>query len=57
VLDELGSLGVASPRPCCPAQWFPELLVEIQRNDRLGEIVEVAAQDVGGIVDSVTVPD
>jgi hypothetical protein len=56
VLDELGPLFVG-PRLGRPAQWFPELLIEIQRHNWLREVVEVTAQDVGGIMDRVTIPD
>jgi hypothetical protein len=57
MLDELGPFDVASPWSRRSAQRLPEFFVEIQRDDRLGEVVEIAAQDVGGIVNCVAVPD
>lgn len=32
------------------------MFVKLQRNDRLGQLVQIAAQDVGGIVDGIPGP-
>lgn len=37
-------------------QGLTKLFVKLQRNDRLGQLVQIAAQDVGGIVDSIPGP-
>lgn len=36
--------------------WASEALVEFERNDWLGKLVEVASEDIGGIVNSVAGP-
>ena len=42
--------------PMTMSQWLPEALVELQRHNGLRQLVEVAAQDVGGVVDGVAGP-
>lgn len=56
-LGRLRRLGVAGSLGSGPFQRFSELLIEIQRNHRFGEVIEVATEDVGGIMNCVTVPN
>lgn len=57
VVDKLGSLGVSRSLCGGATQRVAESFVQVEGDDWLRKIVEVSAQDVGGIVNCVSVPD
>lgn len=56
IFDELGAIGVASGLSSGSFQRFSKFLIQFKGNDRLRKVVEVATEDVGGIVDRVPIP-
>lgn len=56
VLNKLWSLSIGTGLLGSPSQRFTKLLVQIQGHDWLREVVEVAPEHVGGIVNSITIP-
>jgi hypothetical protein len=41
----------------CASKGVAEFLVQIEGDDRLGEIVEVSSQNIGSIMYRVSIPD
>ena len=56
VVDELGPLALARGLGGRALQRCPKLFIQVYGHDGLGEVVEIAAKDVGGIVDGVSGP-
>lgn len=56
IFDKLGAVGVASGLPSGTVQRVSKLLIQFERDYRLREVVEVATEDIGGIVNRVSIP-
>lgn len=56
ILDELGAISVAGGLPGGPFQRFSKFFIQFQGDHWFREVVEVATEDVGGIVDCVSIP-
>lgn len=57
IRNELGAFGVTCNVLGCTSQRIAELFIQIQRNDGLRQIVEVASEDIGSVVYRVSVPN
>lgn len=56
IFDKLGAIGITCGLPSGSFQRFSKLLIQFERDHRLREVVEVATEDIGGIVNCVPIP-
>jgi hypothetical protein len=57
VFHKLRTFCIADGLLSCSPQRVSKLLIQIQGHHRLGQVVEISSEYVGGIVNSVTIPD
>lgn len=57
VRNKLRAFGVAGNLLGCATQWIAKLFIQVQRNDGLGQVVQVSAENISSVVYCVAIPN